>query len=79
MKKTFELLSSLDIDLDLFYAIRFNIGEVFLQGHYNSTLVEKLQKDGYVFRIDEYGYGDGKKYFNQNQPDDCIVVKIILT
>lgn len=79
MKKTFEILSSLDIDLDLFYAIRFNIGKVFLQGHYNSSLIEELQKDGYVFTVDDNGYCNGKKSFFEDLMDDTVVVKIIMT
>jgi hypothetical protein len=79
MKITFDIFYSISLDLDLFYSIRFNKGEIRLQGHYNSTLVEKLQRDGYIFTIDECGNCIGKKYFNEDSMEDTVQVKIIMT
>ena len=73
MKNTFDIFNSLDLDLELFYAIRFNKGEVFLQGHYNANLVSKSKQEDYKFIIDESGFVCGEKIIGN------VIIKIILT
>jgi hypothetical protein len=73
MKNTFDIFNSLDLDLELFYAIRFNKVGLFLQGHYNTNLVSKYKKEDYKFTIDESGYVYGEKIIEN------VIIKIILT
>ena len=79
MKNTFYIFNSLNLDLELFYAIRFNKGEIFLQGYYECSKIEELQKDGYIFTVDESGYINGRKIFNEDKIENNVTVKIILT
>lgn len=79
MKNTINIFNNLNLDLELFYAIRFNKGQIFLQGNYNSFVIGELQKEGYEFTIDEYGYSNGKKIFNLGLWEDNVTVQIIMT
>ena len=79
MKNTLNIFNSLNLDLELFYSIRVNKGELHFQGDYNLTLIALLQNDGYEFTIDDFGYSNGKKIFNLGLCEDNVTVNIIMT
>jgi hypothetical protein len=79
MKNTLNIFNSLNLDLELFYSIRVNKGELYFQGDYNSTLIASLKNDGYEFTIDDFGYSNGKKIFNLGLWEENVTVNIIMT